>query len=385
MSKRKPSLNNAGMRASPETVEPPVKQLRGLRRQVLEIIDEVLSDSSQATDAVREQLREHIAAHPGRPEEALLEHLTSLRSEQPSQPDPAPQDDPAPQSDPAPQGDPAPQDDPARQGDPGSQHPSSQRLEAVLRDRMLMTAFQPVFDLTTGIVVGAEALTRFVSDSGDPAEYWFAEAEDTGLRTDLEFAALESGLKAALDLPPHLFVALKLSEAVCLDPRLPVLFEQTQVAPARVILEVSGKFPPDQAASLDAAVAPLRSAGMRLSIENTGSFFAGASHILRLKPEMIKLDWNLTAALNRDPLRQELVEAEVGFARKIGAVLTAQRIETEAELATLKGVGVTVGQGYHLGRPSVQPREWAKWGGRARHLASPGGRGRNLRSWLNLT
>lgn len=106
-----------------------------------------------------------------------------------------------------------------------------------------MTAFQPVFDLTTSTVVGAEALTRFVSDSGDPADYWFAEAEDSGLRTDLEFAALESGLEAALKLPAHLFVALKLSDEVCLDPRLPGLFEQTPLAPARVILEVSGKFP----------------------------------------------------------------------------------------------------------------------------------------------
>ncbi|GAB2741433.1 EAL domain-containing protein [Arthrobacter bambusae] len=366
MSTRKPSflaLTNAGMRASPENVEAPIEQLRGLRLQVLEIIEEVLSDSSQATEAVREQLRQHIAAHPGRPEEALLEHLSSLRSEQP-----------------APQGEPEPQ------GDPDVdlfQHPSSPRLEAVLRDGMLMTAFQPVFDLTTSTVVGAEALTRFVTDSGDPADYWFAEAEDTGLRTDLEFAALESGLKAALELPQQLFVALKLSHEVCLDPRLPVLFDQTPVAASRVILEISGEFPRHQADSLDAVVAPLRSAGVRLSIEDSGSFFAGAGHILRLKPEMIKLDRKLTAGLNQDPLRQELVQAEVRFAREIGAALTAQRIETKDELATLAGLGVTVGQGYHLGRPSVQPSDWAKWGGRARHLASLGGRGRNLRTWLN--
>ena len=369
MSTRKPSflaLTDAGRRASPETVDPPLEQLRALRRQVLEIIDEVLSDSSQATDTVREQLRQHIAAHPGRPEEALLEHLSSLRSQQPVASAPAPPGEP---------GEPEPQE-----GDPDVQRLSSPRLEAVLRDRMLMTAFQPVFDLTTSTVVGAEALTRFVSDSGDPADYWFAEAEDSGLRTDLEFAAVESGLEAALKLPPHLFVALKLSPEVCLDPRLRVLFDQTPVAPDRVILEISGKFPQEQAAALDAAVAPLRSAGVRLSIENTGSFFAGASHILRLKPEMIKLDPNLTAALNLDPLRQELVEAEVGFAREIGAALTAQRIETKDELATLTGLGVTLGQGYHLGRPSVQPREWAKWGGRSRHLASPGGRGRSTRT-----
>ncbi|MGO4473819.1 EAL domain-containing protein [Arthrobacter sp. M-10] len=376
MSTRKPSaraLTDSGMPASPEATEPPLEQLRGLRLQVLEIIDEVLGESSQATDAVREELRRHIAAHPGRPEEALLEHLASLRSEQP-----APQNEPESQDNPAAQGEPESQH--ANSQHAISQHPSSARLEAVLRDHMLMTAFQPVFDLSTSTVVGAEALTRFVSDSGDPADYWFAEAEDSGLRTDLEFAALESGLEAALKLPAHLFVALKLSDEVCLDPRLPGLFEQTPVAPARVILEVSGKFPQEQAASLDAAVAPLRSAGVRLSIENTGSFFAGASHILRLKPEMIKLERNLTAGLNQDSLRQELVEAEVAFAREIGAALIAQRIETKDELATLADLGVTLGEGYHLGRPSVQPSEWAKWGGRSRHLASPGGRGRTTRS-----
>ncbi|MCI0140008.1 EAL domain-containing protein [Arthrobacter bambusae] len=376
MSPRKPShfaLTDAGLRASGKTVERPLKQLSGLRRQVLEIIDEVLSDSSQATDAVREQLRQHIAAHPGHPEEALLEHLSELRSEQPDQQGGQQRE----QSEPGEQDQPG---DPAPQGEPESQHPGSPRLEAVLRDHMLMTAFQPVFDLSTGTAVGAEALTRFVSDSGDPADFWFAEAEDSGLRTDLEFAALESGLEAALKLPPHLFVALKLSDEVCLDPRLPGLFEQSPLAPGRVILEVSGKFPQDQADSLDAAVAPLRSAGVRLCIENTGSFFAGASHILRLKPEMIKLERNLTAGLNLDSLRQELVAAEVAFAREIGAVLTAQRIETKDELDTLTGLGVTLGQGYHLGRPSVQPREWAKWGGKARHLASPGGRGRTAKT-----
>ncbi len=366
MSTRKPSyfaLTDPGLRAGGETAERPLKQLSGLRRQVLEIIDEVLSDSSQATDAVREQLRQHIAANPGHPEEALLEHLSELRSEQPNLQ--GEQDQPG---------------EPASLDKPESQHTSSPRLEAVLRDHMLMTAFQPVFDLITGAAVGAEALTRFVSDSGDPADFWFAEAEDSGLRTDLEFAALESGLEAALKLPPHLFVALKLSDEVCLDPRLPGLFEQSPLAPGRVVLEVSGKFPQDQADSLDAAVAPLRSAGMRLCIENTGSFFAGASHILRLKPEMIKLERNLTAGLNLDSLRQELVEAEVAFAREIGAVLTAQRIETKDELDALTGLGVTLGQGYHLGRPSVQPREWAKWGGKARHLASPGGRGRTAKT-----
>lgn len=375
MSTQKPSflaLTNAETQTGPETVDPPRVQLRELRLQVLEIIDEVLADSSQATEAVREQLRRHIAAHPGRPEEAVLAHLSSLRQQQPDATvaDPSAIEQTAVTQ-------PSQVDG---QDSDSSEHSGSARLEAVLRDRMLMTAFQPVFDLTTAQVVGAEALTRFVSDGGDPADYWFAEAEDTGLRTDLEFAALESGLVAAQDLPPQLFVALKLSDSVCLDPRLPSLFNQSPVAPARVVLEISGQFSLDQAASLDAVVSALRSAGVRLSIENTGSYSAAVRHIFRLKPDMIKLDRSLTAGLDQDPLRQELVEAEVGFAREIGAVLAAQRIETRAELAALAGLGITVGQGYHLGRPSVQPSEWATWGGRAGHLTFPGGSSRAMRT-----
>ncbi|MBT8159210.1 MULTISPECIES: EAL domain-containing protein [Arthrobacter] len=361
MSTQKPSslaVAEALGHATSETIRPSTNELLGLRSQVLEIIDEVLADSSETSEEVREQLRKHLEAHPGRPEIALLEHLASLKEQESGMVVPAADPDSA-EPEPAPESD-EPQDE-------TSEPHGSPRLEAVLRDRMLVTAFQPVFDLRTQAVVGAEALTRFVSDGGDPADYWFAEAEDSGLRTDLEFAALESALSTAAELPQDLFVALKLSHVACIDPRLHVLFDNSPVAPSRVVLELTGRFLHDQSASLDAALKPLRAAGVRLSIENTGSYFAAVSHISRLKPEMIKLDRNLASGLDRDLLRQELVEAEVAFAAEIGAVLSAQRIETEDELATVTGLGIALGQGFHLGRPSVQPREWAAWGAHTEH------------------
>ncbi|MFH5878504.1 EAL domain-containing protein [Arthrobacter sp. NA-172] len=371
MSTQKPSvlaLTDAQGRAAPETSGLPATSglpvggdLSVLRRQVQEIIDEVLADTSPASAEVREQLSRHVDAHPDQPEKALLEHLTSLRPEESVD---GVADMPVPET-------------PVPETPEPVSHP---RLEAVLRDRMLMTAFQPIYDLVTGTVIGAEALTRFVSDGGDPADYWFAEAEDIGLRTDLEFAALESALTAALDLPPQLFVALKLSHAACLDPRLPALFDQSPVEPVRIVLEISGHFAADQNVCLDAVLASLRAEGMRLSIENTGSYFASVGHILRLRPEMIKLDRSLTAGIDQDTLRQELVAAEVEFARQIGAALTAQRIETADELAAVKALGITVGEGYHLGRPSVQPRDWAAWGKAAGSLTHPGSRGRAIRS-----
>ena len=359
MSTQKPSslaVAEALGRATSGTVKPSTNELLGLRSQVLEIIEEVLADSSETSEEVREQLRKHLEAHPGRPESALLEHLASLKEQESGMVVPEPDSE-----------EPEPGPEPEEPRTEISEPHGSPRLEAVLRDRMLVTAFQPVFDLRTQAVVGAEALTRFVSDGGDPADYWFAEAEDSGLRTDLEFAALESALSAAAELPQELFVALKLSHVACIDPRLHVLFDNSPVAPSRVVLELTGRFLHDQSASLDAALKPLRTAGVRLSIENTGSYFAAVSHISRLKPEMIKLDRNLASGLDRDLLRQELVEAEVAFAAEIGAVLSAQRIETEDELATVTGLGIALGQGFHLGRPSVQPREWAAWGAPTEH------------------
>jgi EAL domain-containing protein (putative c-di-GMP-specific phosphodiesterase class I) len=49
------------------------------------------------------------------------------------------------------------------------------------------------------------------------------------------------------------------------------------------------------------------------------------------------------------------------FARQIGATLVAEGIETQAELTAVTALGLTAGQGYFFGRPSVHPREWAAW------------------------
>jgi hypothetical protein len=53
--------------------------------------------------------------------------------------------------------------------------------------------------------------------------------------------------------------------------------------------------------------------------------------------------------------------AVIGLAREVGALLAAEGIETEAELAAVIAAGVTAGQGYLLGRPSVHPLDWSPW------------------------
>ncbi|WP_234754155.1 EAL domain-containing protein [Arthrobacter ramosus] len=342
----------SALRPEPSSHRLPDEHEPAIRRQSAEIIESVLSGSGPEQAEIREQLRECVAAHPGRPEAALLEHLMTIRAVarfRDRMQDTVPQDG-----------------TPGAGQLTGSLFPRSEaavrsRIEAVLEGRMLVTAFQPIRDLAVGNVVGAGALTRFLGESGDNTGDWFADAKHARLAGDLEFAALESALAAAAELPGHLYVGLKLSPAICLDPLLPVLLEEAALDPGRMVLELTEAMTREQPAPLVAALAPLRRNGLRLAIDHAGSFFTSIRQIRHVRPEIIKLDRNLIAGIDRDSLRSSLGEALVGLAEQIGAVVIAQGIETEEELATVTGLGMSAGQGYLLGRPTTRPADWKEW------------------------
>jgi EAL domain-containing protein (putative c-di-GMP-specific phosphodiesterase class I) len=107
--------------------------------------------------------------------------------------------------------------------------------------------------------------------------------------------------------------------------------------------------------ALKRAIDRLRNSGVRLAIDDLGTGFASFMHILKLLPEFIKLDLSLARGIERDPVKQALTAALVGFAAQIGAHLIAEGVETAEELKTLVGLGVEYAQGYYLGAPAPQP------------------------------
>ncbi|MBT2519641.1 EAL domain-containing protein [Arthrobacter sp. ISL-28] len=110
---------------------------------------------------------------------------------------------------------------------------------------------------------------------------------------------------------------------------------------------------------------------MRLTVNDAGSDAASMRHVRSLRPDFIKLDRSLIAGIERECRLQDLVADMVEFGRLTGAGLIAVGIETEAELATATRLGVKAGQGYHLGRPTIHPRDWSKWTARATQTVSP--------------
>ena len=88
---------------------------------------------------------------------------------------------------------------------------------------------------------------------------------------------------------------------------------------------------------------------------NTSAGVANFRHIVGLRPDFVKLNFDLIRGVNRDVARQALLVGLRHFARTAGFRLIAEGVETEAEAETVAGRGVELGQGFLFGRPGPPP------------------------------
>ncbi|MGZ4707298.1 MAG: EAL domain-containing response regulator [Acidimicrobiales bacterium] len=226
---------------------------------------------------------------------------------------------------------------------------SSRRIEDTLRHGDLFVAEQPIVDLTTASLIGFEALARFPNPPIQPPDVWFRQAHEVGLGVRLELAALDRALSDLRRLGGPLFVSINLSEATLRSPAL--LDALAGVDERRVVLELTESETVDDYDGLATVVAAVKERGVRIAADDTGSGFASFRHLLAVQPDFIKLDRSTIADIQHDPARRALAVALVSFARDIGATVIAEGIETAAELEAVSGAGITVAQGYYIGRP----------------------------------
>jgi EAL domain-containing protein (putative c-di-GMP-specific phosphodiesterase class I) len=224
-----------------------------------------------------------------------------------------------------------------------------QSVEAVLSQSRFAVRCQPIVQLDTGAVVGAEALTRFPS-THRPAEAWFDDAQRVGLGTELQLAVVERAVALVGLLPAGAFLTFNVGPDVLAGPDLLDLLEL--VDPARVIIELTEHVRIDDYDRLVDRLSRVRERGVRLAVDDTGAGFSSLGHILQLRPELIKLDRQFTRGIDTDPARRSLAHALVSFARDIGAEVVSEGIETAAELDTVRELGIPYGQGYFLSRPT---------------------------------
>lgn len=233
---------------------------------------------------------------------------------------------------------------------------SRQRIEVVLAEQRFHMLYQPVFDLHDGTMVGAEALARFTEMPYRPPDQWFAEAERVGLGVEMELAAVRAALTPLPFLPGSIRLSVNVGPATIGDPGLAQVIDAA--GPDRVILELTEHLRVEDYPQLNGRLARLRADRTLLAIDDTGAGISSLTHVLKLAPDVIKLDREITRGVDIDPVRRALTSALIVFARESGAHVVAEGVETAQELSVLKELGVRFGQGFHLCRP-IPPADLA--------------------------
>ena len=102
---------------------------------------------------------------------------------------------------------------------------------------------------------------------------------------------------------------------------------------------------------LEAELAALRARGALVALDDAGAGYAGLQQIIRIAPDILKLDRTLVHGAHADGSRQALLEALIGFSSSTGAAICAEGVEDLDDLRVLVSLDVTYAQGYGLCRP----------------------------------
>ncbi|MCW2678922.1 MAG: Diguanylate phosphodiesterase [Frankiales bacterium] len=227
--------------------------------------------------------------------------------------------------------------------------PSRLDVRTLIDADLVKVALQPVVQLEDGKVVGFEALSRF--GGRVPTDRWFRGASRAGLGGELERLTLRNALALLPDLQADAFLAVNVSPAALEDEQVLALLHGSDLT--RVVVEVTEHEAVGDYVDMRAVLRRLRRAGARIAVDDTGAGFASLRHVLMLQPDVVKLDTSLSRAVHYDERQQKLVTALLTFAREVGSVVLAEGIETEEQLVALRELGVPLGQGWHLGVPTI--------------------------------
>ncbi len=242
--------------------------------------------------------------------------------------------------------------------------PSALRIAALdraVRERHLLPAYQPIVDLQTGVVIGFEAVTRPSAAAGfEDALGLFSTAEAAGRTVDLDLACLETVLAGAELLDPDQFLSLNVSPRTLEAPefsatRLLRLLDRAGIEPERVVVELTERATIGDLERVRAVVAACRARGVRVAADDIGAGNAGLRLLSELRFDLVKIDLSLVQAGDQSPSAVAVLRSLFDLARRWDALAVAEGVETPAQLALVRQIGIATAQGYLLGRPTAAP------------------------------
>ena len=233
-------------------------------------------------------------------------------------------------------------------------------IESALRAGEFVPYYQPIVDIRSGQLRGAEVLVRWRKPDGTlvlPGSF-IPLAESSGLIRDMtrdlmRRVCVEAG--AAIGRRPGLKISFNLAgqlfsdETIVDDVRK--IFANSPIKHAQVVLEVTERDPVENFTATRQTIAAFQGLGMRIAIDDVGTGHSGLSYMLKLGVDIIKIDKMFVDAIGTDRNSTTIVETLVDLAHNMRMDVVAEGVENFEQVVYLRELGIRMAQGYVFAPP----------------------------------
>jgi len=239
---------------------------------------------------------------------------------------------------------------------------ASDLQRAITREELTLQ-YQPIVELATSRVIGAEALVRWWrGDEAVSPRAFLTVAEDSGLINQLgEWVLRKACAQGAAwrdeswDVGISVNIGLRQLNAPQFSAQVAAALAETGLPPSALTIEVSERMLVEDAGLIGDRLAELRDLGVKLAIDDFGTGYASLAHLRQLPADIIKIDPSFVSGLGDDPVLTLLTRTIVQVGRDLGMQVIAEGIEQPRQLAELKEMGCGYGQGFLVARPMTAP------------------------------
>ncbi len=238
-----------------------------------------------------------------------------------------------------------------------SKRDMARRIERALKNNEFRLHYQPRYQLLSGQLAGAEALIRWQTapDQWITPDRFIPLAEENGLIATISDWVLRHACEDALGWGGDRYVSVNISpiefRTTDLVQRVARALKESGLPATRLELEITENVTFEHPQQALEVMQGLRSLGVRLTVDDFGTGYAALGYLKTFPFNGLKIDRSWMKDFPESQQAQSVVAGIIALARAFALTITAEGIETEAQLNQLKKLSCEEGQGYFLGRP----------------------------------
>ncbi len=237
-------------------------------------------------------------------------------------------------------------------------------IEQALQAGEFVPYYQPIVDITSGRLRGAEVLVRWRKPDGSlisPAAF-IPLAESSGLILELTrhlMRTVRDELEAAYERRPHLRIGFNLAarhfddDSIVED--LQKIFDRSPIQYSQLVLELTERQPLENLTAARRVIAAIQGLGVKVAIDDVGAGHSGLSYMLKLGVDVIKIDKIFVDAVGNDSNSMHIIETLVDLANNMRMEIVAEGVENFEQAVALRDHGIRSAQGYLFAPPLPGP------------------------------